>query len=93
MPPPAESPAPVAAVVRAGLTEVLGDGTRYDLCGFSFGALLAGHIAAQAGGELRSVTLVGAGALGLRRQITTWSRCAARRARPASPRTGTTWRR
>lgn len=71
MPPPAESPAPVAAVVRAGLTEVLGAGTRYDLCGFSFGALLAGHIAAQAGGELRSVTLVGAGALGLRRQITT----------------------
>jgi pimeloyl-ACP methyl ester carboxylesterase len=71
MPPPAESPAPVAAVVRAGLGEVLGTRTRYDLCGFSFGALLSGHIAAQAGDELRSVTLVGAGALGLRRQITT----------------------
>lgn len=70
MPPPAETPAPVAAVVRDGLTRVLGPGTRYDLCGFSFGALLAGHVSAQAGEELRSVTLVGAGALGLKRQVT-----------------------
>jgi pimeloyl-ACP methyl ester carboxylesterase len=49
---------------------VLGEATRYDLCGFSFGALLAGHIAAQASEELRSVTLVGAGALGVPRQRT-----------------------
>jgi pimeloyl-ACP methyl ester carboxylesterase len=71
MPPAAESPAPVAAVVRAGLAEVLGAGTRYDLCGFSFGAMLSGHVAQQAGDEVHSVTLVGAGALGLQRQITT----------------------
>lgn len=70
LPPPADTPAPVAAVVRAGLADILGPGRRYDLCGFSFGALLAGHVAAQAGEELRSVTLVGAGALGLRRQVT-----------------------
>lgn len=74
LPPPAESPAPVGAVVRDGLGQVLaqvaGAGAAYDLCGFSFGALLSGHIAAQAGPELRSVTLVGAGALGLARQIT-----------------------
>ncbi|MBL6457946.1 alpha/beta fold hydrolase [Belnapia sp. T6] len=69
MPPRAESPAPVAAILREGLADVLA-GARYDLCGFSFGALLAGHVAAQAGEELRSVTLVGAGALGLARQIT-----------------------
>ncbi len=69
MPPPAESPAPVAAILRAGLERILG-ARRFDLCGFSFGALLAGHLAAQAGEELRSVTLVGAGALGLARQIT-----------------------
>ncbi len=69
MPPPAESPAPVAAILRAGLADILGRG-RYDLCGFSFGALLAGHLAAQADERLRSVTLVGAGALGLPRQIT-----------------------
>jgi pimeloyl-ACP methyl ester carboxylesterase len=70
MPPPVDNPAPVAAIVRAGLTEVLGEGTRYDLAGFSFGALLAGHVAAQAGEELRSVTLIGAGALGLSRPRT-----------------------
>ncbi|SDC32694.1 alpha/beta fold hydrolase [Belnapia rosea] len=74
MPPPADSPAPVAAILRAGLEQILGGRGygpwRYDLCGFSFGALLAGHLAAQAGEELRSVTLVGAGALGLARQIT-----------------------
>ncbi|MDB5374705.1 MAG: Pimeloyl-ACP methyl ester carboxylesterase [Belnapia sp.] len=70
MPPPAESPAPVAALVRQGLAAVIGADTTYDLCGFSFGSLLAGHIAAEAGPELRSVTLVGAGALGLPRQIT-----------------------
>jgi pimeloyl-ACP methyl ester carboxylesterase len=63
-------PAGVAALVRAGIARLLGPGTPYDLCGFSFGAMLAGHIAAQAGGELRSVTLVGAGALGLKRQVT-----------------------
>jgi len=70
MPPPAEDPAPIAAVVRAGLMQVLGRDSRYDLAGFSFGALLAGHLAAQAGPELRTVTLVGAGALGLPRPRT-----------------------
>jgi pimeloyl-ACP methyl ester carboxylesterase len=69
-PPPAESPAPVAAIIRAGISQVLGEATRYDLCGFSYGALLSGHVAAQAGEELRSVTLVGAGALGPKRQVT-----------------------
>jgi len=70
MPPPAETPAPIATLVRQGLTEMLGEGTRYDLAGFSFGALISGHLAAQAGPELRSVTLIGAGALGLPRPRT-----------------------
>jgi pimeloyl-ACP methyl ester carboxylesterase len=70
MPHPALDPAPIAAEVRAGLTRVLGEGTRYDLAGFSFGALLSGHLSAQAGPELRSLTLVGAGALGLPRPRT-----------------------
>ncbi|MBX6743903.1 MAG: alpha/beta fold hydrolase [Acetobacteraceae bacterium] len=70
MPPVTDSPAPIAALVRQGLTVVLGEGRRFDLVGFSFGALLAGHLAAQAGAELRSVTLVGAGALGLPRPRT-----------------------
>ncbi|MBV1797904.1 alpha/beta fold hydrolase [Siccirubricoccus sp. G192] len=70
MPPPAETPAPIATLVRQGLTEMLGEGTRYDLAGFSFGALISGHLAAQAGPGLRSVTLIGAGALGLPRPRT-----------------------
>jgi pimeloyl-ACP methyl ester carboxylesterase len=70
LPPPAEDPTPIATVIRAGLTRVLGEGRRYDLAGFSYGALLSGHIAAQAGEELRTVTLVGAGALGLQRPRT-----------------------
>jgi pimeloyl-ACP methyl ester carboxylesterase len=70
MPPRTDAPAPIAAVVRAGLTAVLGEGAPYDLAGFSFGALIAGHVAAEAGPELRSVTLVGAASLGLLRQRT-----------------------
>jgi pimeloyl-ACP methyl ester carboxylesterase len=70
MPPPATDPAPIAAIVREGVTRLLGEGARYDLVGFSFGALLAGHVASQAGPELASVTLVGAGALGLPRPRT-----------------------
>jgi pimeloyl-ACP methyl ester carboxylesterase len=69
-PPAAGDPAPIAALVRSGLAAAIGEGTRYDLVGFSYGAMLAGHVAAQAGEELHSVTLVGAGALGLPRQRT-----------------------
>ncbi|MBD0274706.1 MAG: alpha/beta fold hydrolase [Acetobacteraceae bacterium] len=71
MPPRTDAPAPIAAVVRAGLAAVLGgEGAPYDLAGFSFGALLAGHVAAEAGPELRSLTLVGAASLGPARQRT-----------------------
>jgi pimeloyl-ACP methyl ester carboxylesterase len=70
MPPRTDGPAPIAAVVRAGLTRVLGEGAPYDLAGFSFGALIAGHVAAEAGPELRSLTLVGAASLGLARPRT-----------------------
>jgi pimeloyl-ACP methyl ester carboxylesterase len=70
LPPPAEDPGPIAAVVRAGILAILGAGRRYDLGGFSFGALLSGHVAAQSGEELRTVTLIGAGALGLPRPKT-----------------------
>lgn len=70
LPPPAEDPGPIAAVIRAGITSILGQGGRFDLAGFSYGALLSGHLAAQAGEELRTVTLVGAGALGLPRPRT-----------------------
>lgn len=70
MPGPAGTPGPIAAEVHAGLRLVLGPGAQCDLVGFSYGALLAGHVAAAAGDEVRSVTLVGAGALGLPRPRT-----------------------
>jgi pimeloyl-ACP methyl ester carboxylesterase len=54
-----------SAIVTAGFRALAGDGP-YDLVGFSFGAINAGRIAAEApAGQLRSVTLVGAGGLGL----------------------------
>ena len=57
-----------ALSVAAGIAALLRPGTPYALAGFSFGANIAGHIAARAGAELASLTLLGAGALGLPRQ-------------------------
>ncbi len=42
-------------------------GERFHLTGFSFGGLIGGHVAAHFGERCRSLTLVGAGGLGLRR--------------------------
>jgi pimeloyl-ACP methyl ester carboxylesterase len=57
----------IAAIVASGLTEVLAPGERFDLAGFSFGGLIGGHVAALLGERCRSLTLVGAGGLGLKR--------------------------
>jgi 2-hydroxy-6-oxonona-2,4-dienedioate hydrolase len=45
MPPPGAGPEQVAVILRDGLRALLG-GEHYDLVGFSFGALCAGHLAA-----------------------------------------------
>lgn len=67
--PPGDAPAPAAAAapLREGLRLILGGRRAYHLCGFSFGANVAGHIAAAEAGHLRSLTLVGAASLGLPR--------------------------
>lgn len=52
-----------AAVVSAGLDAVLGSGAAPDLAGFSFGGVLGGLVATRR--ALRSLTLVGAGGLGV----------------------------
>jgi len=70
LPPPVREPGEIAAIVVDGLNRILGGGARFDICGFSFGALVSGHVAAREGRRLRSVTIVGAGALGLPRQPT-----------------------
>lgn len=63
------SPESIAAVLRDGLARLLG-GQTYDLVGFSFGALCAGHLAALDQELCRSLTIVGAGALGFQRSPT-----------------------
>lgn len=60
-------PEDIATIVTTGLEQLIPIGQPYDLVGFSFGALISGHIAAQIGPVLRSLTLVGGGALGLSR--------------------------
>ena len=67
--PPGDAPAPAAAAapLRDGLARILGQRRAYHLCGFSFGANVAGHLAALEGGHVRSLTLVGAASLGLPR--------------------------
>ncbi|GGG26787.1 alpha/beta hydrolase [Caldovatus sediminis] len=67
MPPPPIEPGATAGIVAAGLRALLGGEARYDLVGFSYGANIAGHVAAAEGERVRSLTIVGAGALGLAR--------------------------
>jgi pimeloyl-ACP methyl ester carboxylesterase len=64
---PEPTPAGIGAVVARGLEQIFAPQEAIDLVGFSFGALIAGHAAAQFPRDLASLTLVGAGALGIRR--------------------------
>jgi len=66
-PPEPQTPDHIAAIIGDGLAAVLPPGQRCTLVGFSFGALLAGHVAAQHPELITSLTLVGPGALGLPR--------------------------
>lgn len=64
----------LAAILAEGLERLLEPGEACDLVGFSFGAVLSGHLAARHAGRFRSLTLVGAGALGLQRHPVTLER-------------------
>jgi pimeloyl-ACP methyl ester carboxylesterase len=63
-PPEPAEPATIAQVIAAGLTAILADTRALDVVGFSFGAMVAGHVAARLAPAVRSVTVLGAGALG-----------------------------
>lgn len=65
--PPGEDPGPgdCARELARGLDAALGPGVPVHLVGFSFGANVAGHLAARIGARARSLTLVGAASLGL----------------------------
>jgi len=67
LPPPGTDPWGFAALIAAGIARRIGAGTPYDLVGFSFGSIIGGHVAARHGDGMRSLTLTGAGGLGLPR--------------------------
>jgi pimeloyl-ACP methyl ester carboxylesterase len=67
LPPEPYTPMSVAAIVGAGLDELLGAGARYDLTGFSFGALVSSQLSVQHRERLRTLTLVGPNSLGMKR--------------------------
>lgn len=66
MPPEPLVPATIADVVVAGLAQALPAQARPRLAGFSFGGQVAGLTAARMGDRVRSLTLIGVAALGLR---------------------------
>lgn len=63
--PPDPAPAAIAAIILDGLERVIGRDTVFDVAGFSYGGVLAGFLATQAGDRAQSLTLVGSGGLGI----------------------------
>lgn len=57
----------IASALAGNLREVIPEDERFDLVGFSFGGIVAGFVAAKLPGRVRSLVLVGAGGLGLRK--------------------------
>ena len=57
----------LAAIIAAGIERVAPDES-VALCGFSFGAVIGGHVAAQLGARVSSLLLLGAAGLGLPRK-------------------------
>ena len=57
------TPEGIAAIVAAGIGTIIGR-TRYDICGFSFGSMISGHVAAQRATLVKTLTIVGPAALG-----------------------------
>ncbi|MFC3127217.1 alpha/beta fold hydrolase [Pseudoroseomonas globiformis] len=60
----------LADILAEGIAMQVKPGGSYDLVGFSFGAVIASHIAARSAAGLQKVVLAGPGALGLRRSET-----------------------
>src|SRR3954451_13074144 len=60
----------LAAIVVAGIDEIVPQGEELRLAGFSFGGVIGGSVAAQLGDRLRSFTVVGSNGLGLERSPT-----------------------
>lgn len=67
MPPEPWTVASIAALVADGLDRLIGADAVCDVMGFSFGSLVAGHVAARLGTRARTLVVVGASGLGLQR--------------------------
>lgn len=65
MPPEPWSPESLAGILREGLAEVVPPRQRFGLAGFSFGGIIAGHLAAQEGSRVEKLLLVGPGGFAL----------------------------
>ena len=57
----------LADLVAEGIEEILPGPEAFDLAGFSFGGIIAGHVAARLGTRVRRLVLLGPGGLGLPR--------------------------
>jgi pimeloyl-ACP methyl ester carboxylesterase len=67
MAPEPYSAASLGEILLRGLGEIVPEGERFHVAGFSFGGVVGGHVAALAGARCASFTLVGSNGLGLRR--------------------------
>jgi pimeloyl-ACP methyl ester carboxylesterase len=67
MAPEPYSAASIAEILLRGLGEIVPEGERFHVAGFSFGGVVGGHVAALGGARCASFTLVGSNGLGLRR--------------------------
>ncbi len=69
LPPTPYTPMSLAGIISTGLEKILPTPTtRCHLTGFSFGGIIAGHVAAFLGKQVATLTLIGAGGLGLPRR-------------------------
>ncbi len=59
----------IAEAVWGAIGQVLGDGARPLIAGFSFGGIIGSHVAALAGEAVRGLVTVAPGALGLTNQV------------------------
>lgn len=66
-PPPPHDAETITAPLVAGLERLLRNDERPSIAGFSFGGVIAGHMAAQLGARVEALVLVAPGGLGARR--------------------------
>ncbi|MEJ0068001.1 MAG: alpha/beta fold hydrolase [Pseudomonadota bacterium] len=77
MAPEPYSAASLAEILVRGLADIVPAGAAFHVTGFSFGGVVGGHVAAQAGARCASFTLVGSNGLGLQRpdiEMGSWRR-------------------